>query len=41
MAIIYKVTSPSNSFKSYLMGTFHVFVPEFSPLIEKAEKLIS
>lgn len=23
------------------MGTFHVFVPEFSPLIEKAEKLIS
>ena len=40
MALIYQVISPSNNHVSYLMGTFHLLIPEFTPLLNQAEGLI-
>lgn len=40
MAVFYKVTCPSNQFTSYLMGTFHLNHPVFTPLLAQAEDLI-
>jgi len=41
MALIYQVISPSNNHLSYLMGTFHLLIPEFEPLLNQAEDLIA
>lgn len=41
MALIYQVISPSNNHLSYLMGTFHLLIPEFEPLLNLAEDLIA
>lgn len=41
MPVFYKVLSPSNNHECYLMGTFHLMVDEFQPLLKKAEELMS